>query len=97
MDVGEEDVSREVFLVDLSWGRFMNSNSEVTDTVDFPDLAWLALDRGDTRVTFIGIFGPALFLPTFENQSLISILGRKIHRDEVPEIHMCPARRPAND
>ena len=56
VEVGEDDVSREVFLVDLSWGRFMNSNSEVTDTVDFPDLAWLALDRGDTRVTLIGIF-----------------------------------------
>ena len=36
VEVGEEVV---LFLVDLIWGRFMNSNSEVTDTVDFPDLA----------------------------------------------------------
>ena len=61
VDVGEEDVSREVFLVDLSWGRFMNSNSEVTDTVDLPDLAWLALDRGETNVTLIGILRPPAF------------------------------------
>ena len=54
-------MSREVFLVDLSWGRFMNSNSEVTDTVDLPDLAWFALDRGDTRVTFIGIVDQPYF------------------------------------
>ena len=61
VDVGEEDMSREVFLFDLNWGRFMNSNSEVTDTVDLPDLAWLALDRGETRVTLIGIFQPPAF------------------------------------
>ena len=82
--MGEEDMSREVFLFDLNWGRFMldltwgrfsstvevflnwgrfmNSNSEVTDTVDLPfDLAWLALDRGDTNVTLIGIFRPPAF------------------------------------
>ena len=50
------NMSREVFLFDLNWGRFMNSNSEVTDTVDLPDLAWLALHRGETKVTLIGIF-----------------------------------------
>ena len=65
----EDVVSREVFLGDLICGRFMNSNSEVTDTVDFPDLAWLALDLGETRVTLIGI----LFS---ENQSLVSIFGK---------------------
>ena len=54
----EDVVSREVFLGDLICGRFMNSNSEVTDTVDFPDLAWLALDLGETRVTLIGILFP---------------------------------------
>ena len=56
----EDVVSREVFLGDLICGRFMNSNSEVTDTVDFPDLAWLALDLGETRVTLIGILFPRL-------------------------------------
>ena len=53
--VGEVVVSTEVFLGDLNCGKFMNSNSEVTDTEDLPDLAWLALDLGDTRVTLIGI------------------------------------------
>ena len=53
--VGEVVVSTEVFLGDLNCGKFMNSNSEVTETEDLPDLAWLALDLGDTRVTLIGI------------------------------------------
>ena len=53
--VGEVVESTEVFLGDLNCGKFMNSNSEVTETEDLPDFAWLALDLGDTRVTLIGI------------------------------------------
>ena len=59
--VGGVVVSTEVFLGDLNCGKFMNSNSEVTETEDLPDLAWLALDLGDTRVTLIGIFRPPAF------------------------------------
>ena len=73
----EDVVSREVFLGDLICGRFMNSNSEVTDTVDFPDLAWLALDLGETRVTLIGILRISPWS---------AFLGRPIHRDEAPGV-----------
>ena len=42
-----------LFLVDRSEGRFMNSNSDVTDT---EDLALKPLlERGDINVTFKGI------------------------------------------
>ena len=114
MDVGEEDMSREVFLFDLNWGRFsstgevflnwgrfMNSNSEVTDTVDLPfDLAWLALDRGETNVTLIGIFLLAFFLLTLGQ---ISPWSAFFSKDKFTiemrrrEFHMCAARRPASD
>ena len=71
--VGEVVVSTEVFLGDLNCGKFMNSNSEVTETEDLPDLAWLALDLGDTRVTLIGIV-PSPYQLTLGDQSIDIIL-----------------------
>ena len=80
--VGEVVVSTEVFLGDLNCGKFMNSNSEVTETEDLPDFAWLALDLGETRVTLIGIL-PSPYINPWR-----SVLG-----DHLGKVHKKSARR----
>ena len=80
--VGEVVVSTEVFLGDLNCGKFMNSNSEVTETEDLPDLAWLALDLGDTRVTLIGIVPSPYINP-----------WRSVHGDHLGKFTKKTARR----
>ena len=85
--VGELVVSTEVFLGDLNCGKFMNSNSEVTETEDLPDFAWLALDLGDTRVTLIGIV-PSPYQSTLGDQSLEIILESS-QKVCAKKFHMC--------
>jgi hypothetical protein len=52
-------VTGSAFLGERAAGRFMNSNSDVTEMLDLPERpSRPALDRGDTRVTFIGILSP---------------------------------------
>ena len=93
--VGGVVVSTEVFLGDLNCGKFMNSNSEVTETEDLPDLAWLALDLGDTRVTLIGIL-PSPYQSTLGVQSLEIILENS-HKKLPGEFHMCAVQRPGKN